>query len=428
MSAAIRVENLGKCYRVDPTRAHTAYSTLRETLAQSVRGLRFGRKTKRKSDFWALQDVSFEVQPGEVLGVIGPNGAGKSTLLKILSRITKPTRGQARIEGRVGSLLEVGTGFHPELTGRENIFLNGAILGMSRPEIRAKFDQIVSFAEVEQFLDMPVKRYSSGMYVRLAFSVAAHLEPEILVVDEVLAVGDATYQRRCIERMSALAAGGRTVLFVSHNMDLIPRLCHRALLLEKGRKIAEGPAADVMRHYIDRQLPGSDSEGQDLSQKSHTGDGRARFTRIQHVDADGQPLLMHRSGDDLILRVEIHCDRDIPDVALAVVIQTLQGARVITGWTREVDYRVDLHAGIQTYQCHLQLVRLRPGRRVNVHLWMATQNVIDCVEHAKIIEVTDTPQTRTLSTEAMQGVIVCDYQWSKVSQAQLPEEVACLSS
>ena len=427
MPPAITVENLGKCYRVNPSEARPAYATLRDTLADSVRKFRWGKKSNRKSEFWALQDVSFDVQPGEVLGIIGPNGAGKSTLLKILSRITKPTRGHGRIEGRVGSLLEVGTGFHPELTGRENIFLNGSILGMSRPEIRSKFNKIVAFAEVEQFLDTPVKRYSSGMYVRLAFSVAAHLEPEILVVDEVLAVGDATYQRRCIERMSDLAAGGRTVLFVSHNMDLIPRLCHRALLLEKGRKITTGPAAEVMRHYLDRQLT-SDNEREALSQKSHTGDGRARFMRIQHVDAEGNALLMHRSGEDLILRVEIRSDRDIPDVALAVVIQTLQGARIITGWTREVDYRVDLHAGVQTYQCHLQQVRLRPGRRVNVHLWMATQNVIDCVEHARIIEVTDTPETRTLSTEAMQGVIVCDYQWSKISEAELPEEEACLSN
>jgi lipopolysaccharide transport system ATP-binding protein len=431
MSAAIRVENLGKCYRVNHSVARPSYRTLRESLggalADCARWLRQGWPRCGREPFWALQDLSFDVQPGEVLGVIGRNGSGKSTLLKILSRITKPTTGSARIEGRVGSLLEVGTGFHPELSGRENIFLNGSILGMSRPEIRRKFDEIVAFAEVEQFLDMPVKRYSSGMYVRLAFSVAAHLEPEILIVDEVLAVGDATYQRRCIERMSALAAQGRTVLFVSHNMDLIPRLCGRALLLDQGRQIVEGPAGEVMRQYLDRQV--TEAAGhEDLAQKAHTGDGSARFARIQHVDAEGNPLAAHACGADLILRVEIRSDRDIPDVALAVVIQTLQGARVITSWTREVDYSVDLHKGVQTYQCHFQQLRLRPGRRVNIHLWMATQSVLDCVEQARVIEVTDTWETRRLSTEAMQGVVVCDYEWSKVADAEAREEEPCLNN
>src|SRR3954470_20292743 len=232
----ISVENLSKRYVIG--HQHDSRDALRHRIENAFRNpFRWLRNRPRRQqaareEFWALQDVSFEVQPGEVLGVIGCNGAGKSTLLKILSRITKPTTGRATIRGRAGSPLEVGPGFHPELTGRENVYLNGSILGMTRPEIRRKFDAIVQFAEIERFLDTPVKRYSSGMYVRLAFSVAAHLEPEILVVDEVLAVGDATYQRRCIERMSALASEGRTVLFVSHNMDLIPRLCHRALLLD----------------------------------------------------------------------------------------------------------------------------------------------------------------------------------------------------
>jgi lipopolysaccharide transport system ATP-binding protein len=429
MSVAISVENLGKCYRVDGVDARPAYRTLRESIAGALK--RPGRRKNPDNQFWALKDVDFDVRAGEVLGVIGRNGAGKSTLLKILSRITKPTTGRAAIHGRVGSLLEVGTGFHPELTGRENVYLNGSILGMSRQEIRRKFDQIVQFAEVERFLDMPVKRYSSGMYVRLAFSVAAHLEPEILVVDEVLAVGDATYQRRCIDRMSALAAEGRTVLFVSHNMDLIPRLCHSALLLDGGRAVMRGPAADVMRHYLDRQLHDA-ADDEDLSAKQHTGDGRARFTSVRHVDADGQPMLAHACGDDLILRLDVRCDRDIPDVALAVVLQTLQGARVITGWTREVNFRVDLEPGVQTFQCHFKDVRLRPGRRVNVHLWMATQSVIDCVEHARLVEVTDTPETRHLSTDPMHGVLVCDYQWSKVgsTRAERPEQQAepCLSN
>jgi lipopolysaccharide transport system ATP-binding protein len=417
MSTAISVHNLGKCYRV--TRAATGgrhvYRTLRESLASSLmsplRALRGG--SGDADSFWALRDLSFEVPSGEVLGIIGHNGAGKSTLLKILSRITKPTTGRVEIRGRVGSLLEVGTGFHPELTGRENVYLNGSILGMTRAEIRAKFDAIVAFAEIEEFLDTPVKRYSSGMYVRLAFSVAAHLEPEILVVDEVLAVGDATYQRRCIDRMSRLASEGRTILLVSHNMDLIPRLCQRALLLESGRKVKEGRAGEVIRYYLDRQLAEA-SDSDDLREKVHTGDGRARFVRVQHADDRGRLMLTHGCGEDLILRLEIEARCDIPDVALAVVIKTLEGARIITSWTREAGFRVDLREGRQTYQCRIRNVRLRPGRRVNVHLWMATQNVIDCVEHARIIEVSDTEETRGLSTDAMHGVVVCEDEWSEV--------------
>src|SRR3954453_14119569 len=254
MSPAIRVENLSKCYRVNHSVARPAYRTLRESIGASIAGaikqLRTRANSTRQQPFWALSDLSFEVQPGEVLGVIGRNGSGKSTLLKILSRITKPTAGRARIDGRVGSLLEVGTGFHPELTGRENIFLNGSILGMSRPEIRRKFDEIVAFAEVEQFLDMPVKRYSSGMYVRLAFAVAAHLEPEILVVDEVLAVGDAEFQRKCLGKMQDVAGQGRTVLFVSHNMVAVENLCSRALCLKLGQISMSGEVKSVISSYL----------------------------------------------------------------------------------------------------------------------------------------------------------------------------------
>jgi lipopolysaccharide transport system ATP-binding protein len=209
--------------------------------------------TASKEEFWALKDVSFEVKRGEVVGIIGRNGAGKSTLLKILSRITEPTEGRVTLRGRVASLLEVGTGFHPELTGRENIFLNGAILGMTKAEIKKKFDEIVAFAEVERFLDTPVKRYSSGMYVRLAFAVAAHLEPEILVVDEVLAVGDAEFQKKCLGKMKDVATGGRTVLFVSHNMLAVRSLCEKALVLNKGTKVAEGTANECIKAYSNQK-------------------------------------------------------------------------------------------------------------------------------------------------------------------------------
>src|SRR5688500_6015076 len=242
----IAVENLAKKYVIDGLKERR-YKTARDSLAGLFRR---GAKAPSKETIWALQDVSFEASHGEAIGIIGRNGAGKSTLLKILSRITEPTAGVARLYGRVGSLLEVGTGFHPELTGRENIFLNGAILGMRRAEIARKLDEIVAFSEIEQFLDTPVKRYSSGMYVRLAFAVAAHLDTDVMIVDEVLAVGDAKFQRKCLDKMEDVGRHGRTVLFVSHNLSLVTRLCPRAVLLENGRVSADGGAHDVVRRYL----------------------------------------------------------------------------------------------------------------------------------------------------------------------------------
>ena len=248
MSApAIRVERLGKMYRIGERQP---YSSLRETITSAVRGrLRGGGRTPREA-IWALRDVSFEVAPGEVIGIIGRNGAGKSTLLKILARITDPTEGRVEVRGRVGSLLEVGTGFHMELTGRENIYLNGAILGMRRAEIERKFDEIVEFAEVERFIDTPVKHFSTGMYLRLAFAVAAHLETEILLVDEVLAVGDAEFQERCLERIEGFRRQGKTLLVVSHDMGLVRRFCRRALRLDHGRLVADGGVEEVTGAYV----------------------------------------------------------------------------------------------------------------------------------------------------------------------------------
>src|ERR1039458_831536 len=251
----IKIEGLGKKYLLQHQAAGKRYVALRDVLADKAQSLFGNRKPEignRNSvvEFWALKDVSFEVQPGEAVGIIGRNGAGKSTLLKLLSRITEPTTGRMRLRGRVASLLEVGTGFHPELTGRENIFLNGAVLGMPRAEIKKKFDEIVDFAEVEKFLDTPVKRYSSGMYMRLAFAVAAHLDPEILIVDEVLAVGDAQFQKKCLGKMQDVGAQGRTVLFVSHAMPVILRLCNRVLLLKDGQVLADGLPEPVTKAYL----------------------------------------------------------------------------------------------------------------------------------------------------------------------------------
>jgi lipopolysaccharide transport system ATP-binding protein len=414
MQPAIRVENLGKRYRLDHAVERGQYKTFRESLS-TLATAPFRRRNAngeggRAEAFWALNDVSFDVQPGEVVGIIGRNGAGKSTLLKVLSRITKPSRGKVTVKGRVGSLLEVGTGFHPELSGRENVYLNGSILGMSRREIDGKFDEIVEFSGVEKFLDTPVKRYSSGMQVRLAFAVAAHLEPEMLLVDEVLAVGDATYQRRCIDRMSKFASSGRTILIVSHNLDLIPRLCTRAILLERGNVRADGPSNDITNQYLSALVEGADDDN--LLDKSRSGDGRARFTTLRHVDESGNRLFAHRCGEDMILQMEIESQHDIDDAALAVVIENLHGTRIITSWNEEVGFKVDLRRGRHTYECRFRNVGIRPGHRVNIHLWLASHNEqVDCVPHAKIIEVEHGSNTQHLATEAHQGIVVCDYAW-----------------
>jgi lipopolysaccharide transport system ATP-binding protein len=284
----IRVDNLGKRYRIGAKQA--AYSTLRESLVGAVRGpferLR-GNGHSQENTIWALKDVSFEVNPGEVVGIIGRNGAGKSTLLKILSRITEPTTGGIDLYGRVASLLEVGTGFHSELSGRENVYLNGAILGMSRAEIKRKFDEIVAFAEVDKFLDTAVKHYSSGMYVRLAFAVAAHMESEILLVDEVLAVGDAGFQKRCLGKMEEVGSQGRTVLFVSHSMPMILRLCNRVVLLEQGKLVADGTPHEVTREYLHSD-GGSPAQRVWLDRDHAPGDGVARLRAVRVLDDQGQ--------------------------------------------------------------------------------------------------------------------------------------------
>jgi lipopolysaccharide transport system ATP-binding protein len=280
---AIRVEGLGKCYQIGE---RESYKALRDVIAGLLRASRRRQAPSAKRYHWALRDVSFTVEAGDRVGVIGRNGAGKSTVLKLLARITEPTEGRAEIRGRVGSLLEVGTGFHPELTGRENIYLNGAILGMRKGDIRRKFDAIVAFAEVEKFLDMPVKRYSSGMYVRLAFAVAAHLEPEVLLVDEVLAVGDASFQRRCLDKLEDVSGQGRTVLFVSHNMQAVTRLCERTILLDEGRVIGDGPSSSVVASYLGSGL-GTTAAREWQDPERAPGNDIVRLRHVRAKTADG---------------------------------------------------------------------------------------------------------------------------------------------
>ncbi len=319
----IAVENISKLYRLGTISSGTLSHDLNRWWAR-LRGrpdplLRIGEEERsRREDgyIWALRDVSFAVEQGEVLGIIGRNGAGKSTLLKILSRVTTPTSGEIKIKGRIASLLEVGTGFHPELTGRENIFMNGAILGMTRAEIRRKFDEIVAFAEIEQFIDTPVKRYSSGMYVRLAFAVAAHLEPEILLVDEVLAVGDAAFQKKCLGKMGEVAKEGRTVLFVSHNMAAVLSLCSEATLLSSGRIACNGPTENVVTEYMQGVSPLATTPLHERSDR--TGDGSVRLMSISISNGDGNSLI--RCSDHLRVRIGYLSTHEVSQAVFLVAI------------------------------------------------------------------------------------------------------------
>ncbi len=361
MTYACRSQGLGKRYRVSRAapRGNFGYRTLQEELIRlasaPLRRLRGGPFADRSEDFWALRDTDFEIQQGEVVGIIGRNGAGKSTLLKILSRITKPTTGRVELQGRVGSLLEVGTGFHPELTGRENIYLNGAILGMSRREIDRNFDEIVAFAEVERFLDTPVKRYSSGMYVRLAFAVAAYLEPEILIVDEVLAVGDMAFQRKCLGRMKEVGRTGRTVLFVSHNMAAIESLCSRAILLEDGRVVRDGELQDIIGEYrrwtLDLQLSGG---------APFRGEGRVLHSATL-LNAEGEPTNFISLGGLFHLRIGLETSRPLDRPSLGVGIDDASGQRILTVHTPRSRVAVSRLVGRCVVDCRIGQFPLAPG-------------------------------------------------------------------
>ena len=416
----IRVEGLGKQYVI----GHQAngHRTLRDVLSDALSFRRFGTENSRlgnlKSEsFWALKDVSFEISEGEVVGIIGRNGAGKSTLLKILSRITDPTVGRVRIRGRVASLLEVGTGFHPELTGRENVFLNGAILGMSREEIKRKFDQIVAFAEVEKFLDMPVKRYSSGMYVRLAFAVAAHLEPEILIVDEVLAVGDFEFQRRCLGKMNEVAHGGRTVLFVSHNMNAIEDLCPRSILLRNGSIDRFGDSRSVVSAYLSSTH--AESVWQIDGQTDREGTGSARILQLDLLEADSDvPVVNLTFRQSFRLRMCYQSDKRLLDPRFGFALLSEKGERIFLTETIEGNLRIPvLEQGEGTFECFVSAPNLLPGTYY-LETWIieiANSTFADHIFRIGRIDITTDPSQPEMFSylnDSKRGQVFLDCRWS----------------
>ena len=410
MTAAIIAEGLGKRYQIGQS-GREAYSTLRDALASGVRRGAGSSKPESTTDFWALRDVSFEVQQGDVIGIVGRNGAGKSTLLKLLSRITEPTTGRIRIRGRVASLLEVGTGFHPELTGRENIFLNGAILGMSRKEIVARFDEIVDFAEVEQFLDTPVKRYSSGMYVRLAFAVAANLDPEVLIVDEVLAVGDSQFQRKCLGKMKDFSTSeGRTVLFVSHSMASVRALCTSALWLDHGRVRMSGSALDVIRGYLESSMLAAESTQSLEIIKRMPGQGERLL--INRVTLNEGESVQH--GERLVVRIDYELREAAPDVAFGIGFSSPEGVRMMSLDSDLESERRSLDAaGPGSITMSLPELRLQPGRYALDIAARSGDNVsLDYLPACIWIDVLPGPRTPALIIRETGGVREpADWSW-----------------
>ncbi|NLG98781.1 MAG: ABC transporter ATP-binding protein [Chloroflexi bacterium] len=419
----LRAENLGKKYYIG---RKEKYKTFRESLIQAVTApveravqVMKGRSqhvSGLNQEMWALRGVNFEIRQGDVVGIIGRNGAGKSTLLKILSRITEPSTGRARVRGRVGSLLEVGTGFHPELTGRENIYLNGAILGMRKAEIDRKFDEIVDFAETEAFLDTPVKHYSSGMYVRLAFAVAAHLEPEILLVDEVLAVGDISFQKKCLGKMGDVARTGRTVLFVSHNMAAISSLCSRAFLLDRGELVFEGDVPDAINRYMESTLSACQTP---LRQRSdRQGDGRLRFTEVTFINGTGQPVNAAVSGQPLtaLLKYETSDGRSARNVDMDLAFYGALGQLLFLCKVQLARGNFEVLPPQGVVACRIPRFPLTPGR-YRYKLWCQVNRVTaDRIEDAGVlpVEAGDFYGSGYLPNKNPEGIVMVDHEWELV--------------
>lgn len=407
----ISAQHIGKKYVLGGSSART--NSLRESLMTAARRplARMARRRESEQEFWALDDITFDVAHGEVLGIIGRNGAGKSTLLKVLSRVTEPTRGRIELRGRIASLLEVGTGFHPELTGRENVYLNGTILGMRKREIDSKFDAIVEFADVERFIDTPVKRYSSGMYVRLAFAVAAHLEPEILVVDEVLAVGDAEFQRKCLGKMGDVAREGRTVLFVSHNMAAIAHLCTRGLFLERGRVGLDGSPLDAITRYLTRGATSGHSH-EDWNYRN-----RSERVRVSDVTllSEGVPTAAVTSGQRFTIRVAYETlapELVGTEMSVSIVLRTDSG-RLVNLWTNLIDKRGSALAERGYFDC---VVNRWPFRGMPIRADVFTHtgpDVHEWIEDCLVFDSHDGDFYGTgVVTNPDQGIMFIDHTWT----------------
>ena len=423
---AISVENLSKIYRIG--HQVSGRETFREMLVREIRAASLGLQANRRNrilerssaaeDFWALRDVSFEVKHGEVLGVIGRNGAGKSTLLKILSRITQPTDGRVTIRGRVASLLEVGTGFHPELTGRENIFLNGAILGMSRREISARFDEIVDFAEVERFLDTPVKRYSSGMHVRLAFAVAAHLEPEILIIDEVLAVGDVVFQKKCLGKMQNVANSGRTVLFVSHNMQTVAGLTNRSILLKDGKVVTIGPSSEVIDTYLAEY-----TSPETTYRKAFEGT-EPQITCVSLRSSGPGTVQQHKKP--MTVEIEITTPEAVPNAALSFNVFTAGHQPVLHVLNNDSETPMLHSAGVHRLTCTFPQLRLYPGHYYLQFYFGASdpRRVFACPPPICPFEVAVLDEVRDFYWTPNDALYVDDVVWRAEAPADSPPEAS----
>jgi lipopolysaccharide transport system ATP-binding protein len=419
----ISVENLSKSYLVGHRSGERErYTSLRDVIGREARNftrkaadLARGRQIVQGDEveeFWALKDVSFEVRQGEVLGIIGRNGAGKSTLLKILSRITEPTAGRVRIKGRVASLLEVGTGFHPELTGRENIYLNGAILGMTQREIRAKFDEIVAFADVEQFIDTPVKRFSSGMYLRLAFAVAAHLDPEILIVDEVLAVGDAEFQKKCIGKMQDVAGSGRTILFVSHNLASIEALSNRCLLVDAGHICGNGPPAAIVQKYLSQNRSSYTNNIIALTAPK-TADA-AYVQSLEILDCEGNPKTDVRTWDDLRVRINFFSKAALKQGSVVLKLSTGEGRPLALLSTKpDQAFSLPFREGKNSIDCLIRRLPLAAGDlRIAAGLAIPNMEWIDRKFEAGVVTVLPKDVYGAgIYTTADRSLLVLDYGW-----------------
>lgn len=420
----IRAEGLGKSYVIGHEAERERYVALRDVLARTARNA--WRKTADMArgraivygdtteEFWALKDVNFEVNRGDVVGIIGRNGAGKSTLLKILSRITEPTEGEVTIIGRVASLLEVGTGFHPELTGRENIYLNGAILGMTRAEIKRKFDEIVMFAEIDQFLDTPVKRYSSGMYVRLAFAVAAHMEPEILLIDEVLAVGDAEFQKRCLGKVKEVASGGRTVFFVSHNLRSIQQLCTKSIQLVNGRIGMIGNVEECVESYLNSGAHETDGYvNLATTEVNRRGSGECRFHSFELIGLDGSRSTRFRFGEPFVVKIVVDAQENIGEVLLGFSFTTNIGHEIMGSSAHDGGSRSVIKRGRNEFQCKIDPMILTPGSYFLRAAVFALGRVFDHIDEIMRFEVEAAASNeRPLPKNHYVGDVYVPYKWT----------------